>query len=489
MFEGWKYQSVFDHFQKICSIPHGSYNEKALSDYLYQFALEHGYEAIQDDALNVLVRVPATIGREEEPSLILQGHMDMVCEKNQDITHDFMTDPIRIQLDGDWLKASGTTLGGDNGIAIAYMMSIMTDPSISHPALELLMTVSEETGMEGAKNLDVSLLTSRQMINLDSEEEGVFIAGGAGGLKIQIVHSLTRADVPASFIPLEVKVSGLIGGHSGEDIHKQRGNANVILGKYLLGWYNHCPDTRMVSLNGGSKDNAIPREATAKFWIPENVLDQAQRGCWWFGEDLAKEFALTDPNALITMRVADPANESGWEWKPMTSTTTGQVINFLHLCPNGVRTMSPDLAGMVESSQNIAVLHTSEEQWTARISLRSNKDELIPKMVERIDMMAQMSNMVCTLGNEYPAWNYRPDSPLRHHLSKVYHGMYNKEAHVKALHAGLECGIFAQSIPDMDMISIGPNMQSIHSPEERLSISSVQRIWEFLLKVLEQRIQ
>ena len=168
MFEGWKYQSVFDHFQKICSIPHGSYNEKALSDYLYQFALEHGYEAIQDDALNVLVRVPATIGREEEPSLILQGHMDMFCEKNQDITHDFMTDPIRIQLDGDWLKASGTTLGGDNGIAIAYMMSIMTDPSISHPALELLMTVSEETGMEGAKNLDVSLLTSRQMINLDS---------------------------------------------------------------------------------------------------------------------------------------------------------------------------------------------------------------------------------------------------------------------------------------------------------------------------------
>ncbi|MBQ7915781.1 MAG: beta-Ala-His dipeptidase, partial [Firmicutes bacterium] len=364
MFEGWKYQSIFEHFETICSIPHGSYNEKALSDYLYQFALEHGYEAVQDNALNVLVRMPSTPGREEEPSVILQGHMDMVCEKNQDVVHDFTADPIRLQLDGDWLKAAGTTLGGDNGIAIAYMMSIMTDPSISHPALELLMTVSEETGMDGAKQLDVTMLKSRRLINLDSEEEGVFIAGGAGGLKIELVHKLERSEVPQGFIPLEVKVTGLTGGHSGEDINKQRGNANVILGKYLLGWYNHCPNTRMVSLDGGSKDNAIPREATARFWIPANVFDQAQRGCWWFGEDLAKEYSQTEPHALITMRQGDPAAETGWEWKPMTATTTGEVINFLHLCPNGVRTMSSDLVGMVESSQNIAVLRTTEDQWT-----------------------------------------------------------------------------------------------------------------------------
>ena len=486
MFEDCKYQNVFENFAKICAIPHGSYHEKAISDYLYQFASEHGYEAVQDEALNVLVRIPASEGREAEPSLLLQGHMDMVCEKNADVLHDFLKDPIRLRREGDWLMAQGTTLGGDDGIAIAYMMTLIEDPSVSHPTLELLMTVSEETGMDGAKNLDKSILRSKRMINLDSEEEGVFIAGGAGGLKVEVTHTLERAAAPADFIPLEVKTTGFIGGHSGEDINKRRGNANAILGEYLLGWYNYCPNTRLVSLDGGSKDNAIPREACAKMWIPAGMLDQAERGCWWFGEDLAKEYADSDPGALITMRRANPAAEPGWEWFPMNSTITGEVINFLHLCPTGVRSMSQELTGMVESSQNLAVLHTEEDVWSARISLRSNLDSLLPTMVNRLHLMAEMSGMDCEAGGQYPAWNYRAESPLRSQMAEIYHKMYGHNPEVLILHAGLECGIFAEAIPNMDMVSIGPDMQGIHSPDEKLNIPSVERCWEFLLRVLAE---
>lgn len=484
MFEGWKYQKVFDNFLRICKIPHGSYHEKELSDYLYQFAKEHGYEAVQDSCLNVIVNIPASEGREEEPSILLQGHMDMVCEKNQDILHDFIKDPIQVRQDGEWLTANGTTLGGDDGIAIAYMMTMMEEPAFSHPALELVMTVSEETGMEGAKGLDYTALKSRKMINLDSEEEGVFVAGGAGGMKVEVIHKLERTSVPPDYIPVEVRVSGFMGGHSGEDIHKQRGNANSTLGKYLFGWYNHCPDTLLVSFDGGSKDNAIPREAIARFWIPADLYAHAERGCWWFGEDLAKEYAHSDPGALITMRRADPGQDKGWEWNPMSSTVTGEVINFLHLCPNGVRSMSAELAGMVESSQNIAVLHTEEDIWFARISLRSNKDQLLGGMLGRIRIMAEMSGMDCTKGNEYPAWNYKADSPLREKMQAIFKEMYGQDAQIRALHAGLECGLFAEALPDMDIVSIGPDMQAIHSPDEKIHIASVQRTWEFLLKVL-----
>lgn len=485
MFEGWKYQKVFDHFLKICEIPHGSYHEEALSNYVYRFAVSRGFTALQDAYQNVFVRIPATKGREEEPSCLLQGHLDMVCEKNDDVSHDFLTDPIRVRIEGDWLRAEGTTLGGDDGIAVAYMLTLMDEAEkISHPPLELLMTSAEEVGMDGAKGLDPQWITSRRMINLDSEEEGVFVAGGAGGMRVEVQHPLQRTAVPENYLPVEVRVSGLRGGHSGEDIHKQRGNANAILGKYLFGWYNHCPDTLMVSLDGGSKDNAIPREAVARFWIPEHLYDHAQRGCWWFGEDLAKEYAQSDPGALITMRIADPSSEEGWNQRPMNAEVTGEVVNFLHLCPNGVRSTSKDLGGVVESSQNIAVLRTQENDWYCRISMRSNRNELLPNMLNRIRIMAEMSGMNCTKGNEYPAWDFRKESPLREQMCRLFKEMYGRDPEVRVLHAGLECGIFSGSLPGLDMISIGPDMENIHSPQEGLCISSVERVWEFLLRFL-----
>ena len=488
MFEGWKYQKIFDHFQKICEIPHGSYHEEALSEYVYQFALSQGYTAMRDTCHNVLVRIPASEGREQEPSYLFQGHLDMVCEKEADISHDFLKDPIKIHSEEDWLMAEGTTLGGDDGIAVAYMLALMEEASqISHPSLELLMTSAEEVGMDGAKALDPLWIQARRMINLDSEKEGEFIVGGAGGMRVEVHHPLQRTSVPEGYLPVEVKVSGLRGGHSGEDIHKQRGNANVILGKYLFGWYNHCPDTLMVSLNGGSKDNAIPREATARIWIPESLYEHAQRGCWWFGEDLAKEYAESDPGALITMRIADPSVESGWQCLPMNSDVTGEVVNFLHLCPNGVRSMGKDFGGIVESSQNIAVLCTEEDDWYCRISMRSNRSELLSNMLNRIRIMAEMSGMNCIKGSEYPAWDYKKESPLRDQLYHVFQQMYGTDPEIRILHAGLECGILASKIPNMDIVSMGPNMENVHSPRERLSISSVQRVWEFLVHFLEER--
>ena len=486
MFEGWKYQKIFDHFQKICAIPHGSYHEGTLSEYVYQFALSQGYTAMRDGHHNVLVRIPASEGREQEPSCLLQGHLDMVCEKEDSVSYDFLKDPIRIHQEEDWLMAEGTTLGGDDGIAIAYMLTLMEEASqISHPSLELLMTSAEEVGMDGAKGLDPSWILSRRMINLDSEKEGEFVVGGAGGMRVEVQHPLQRISVPEGYLPVEVKVSGLQGGHSGEDIHKQRGNANAILGKYLFGWYNHCPDTLMVSLDGGSKDNAIPREATARVWIPEHLYEHAQRGCWWFGEDLAKEYSESDPGAMITMRIADPSLEAGWQWLPMNPEVTGEVVNFLHLCPNGVRSMSKDFGGIVESSQNVAVLYTQEQDWYCRISMRSNRGVLLSNMLDRIRIMAEMSGMSCTKGSEYPAWDYKKESRLRDQMYRFFQRMYERDPEIRVLHAGLECGIFASKIPDMDMVSIGPEMENVHSPKERLRISSVQRVWEFLVRFLE----
>ncbi|MBQ7063801.1 MAG: beta-Ala-His dipeptidase [Firmicutes bacterium] len=480
MFEGWINQKAFEEFAWICSIPHGSSHEKALSDAILERARRLGYDAYQDQLYNLLIRIPASPDRVGDPALALQGHLDMVCDQAPGMDLDLLSEPVQLVIDGDYLRADGTTLGADDGVAIAYMLALMEDLPASHPELELMMTVSEETGMDGAAGFDYSRLNARRLINLDSEEEGTFIAGGAGGVTVHFEHVLDRTEIAGRMIPVEIVMDGLRGGHSGEDIHLGRGNANSLLGRFLMGWFNHCPDSRLDSLVGGSKANAIPRYARCRLWIPADSIKAIEEGVWWFGEDLAKEFVASDPKASIHLRYVDNPKVEGWFGLPVTQHDSWEVINFLQLCPTGVRSISKDLQGVVESSQNVAVMETEESMWKLSVSIRSNVQQLVSVMTDRIQLMAEMDNMDYWFGMAHPAWDYRQDSVLRSRMAAVYERMYGMLPQIRALHAGLECGVIQRAIPEMDIVSIGPNIQGIHTSGEKLEIASFGRVYEYL---------
>ena len=487
MFEDIQYKEIFQFFQEISQIPHGSGNEEELSNYVKAFAEGLSLEVYQDAAYNLLIRKPGSAGREAEPSLLIQGHLDMVCEKDHGSPHNFETDPIALKLDGDWLFADRTTLGGDDGIAVAYAMALMSDTTHSLPPLEILLTTGEETGLLGANYFDTSQIRSKRMINLDSEKEGTVLISSAGGAKLQFHTRLTRSVQPDGYIPVTVRIYGLKGGHSGEDINKKRGSANKLMSRYLFGWYNHCPNTRLVSIDGGVKDNAIPRECTAKLWVPGDLSEEVERGCWWFGEDLAKEFGGTDSQAKIALEWADIARDpEGWSLEPCSNEDTGRILSFLNLAPDGVQNMSHVIEGLVETSCNLGILRTDEDIWTGVVSLRGSQRDQLLAMKEKFYILSGMNQIEMQVFSEYPGWEYREESALRQRYCAVYQRLFGKEAGMEAIHAGLECGIFAKAIPDLDIISIGPDIVDIHSPSERMSVSSVQRTWELLLAMLEQ---
>ena len=467
-------RGVFRFFEELCAIPHGSSNTKAVSDWLMDFARERGLEAYQDGLNNVIIIKEATSGYESAEPVILQGHMDMVCEKAPGCAKDMEKEGLDLAVDGDAVYAEGTTLGGDDGIAVAMALAILDADDIPHPRLEAVFTVDEEIGMLGATALDVSMLRGRRMLNLDSEEEGVFTVGCAGGNLTQCTLPLTRA--PYAGKALTVTVGGLRGGHSGAEIDKGLGNANMLMGRLLYA-ASRKAELRLVEVNGGLKDNAIPRETVATLVTtdPEAVLAV----CRELDAQLKNEYRTTDPNVFVTAAESTAS-------LPMDDDTTRRVLCFLTCAPNGIQAMSADMPGLVQTSLNLGILKTEKDAVIASFCVRSSIDGQKQMLVERLTCMTEALGGTVEVFGDYSGWEYRPDSPLRELLVEVFTQQYGHAPRIEAIHAGVECGIFAGKLPGLDCVSMGPDLTEIHTCREKLYISSVQRLWTMVLETLKR---
>ena len=466
---------VFYYFEELCKIPHGSGNTKQISDYLVSFAKEHGLEYVQDEMNNVVIYKPATKGYEDAPAVILQGHMDMVCEKRPDVEHDFTKDPLNISVQDGYVTANGTTLGGDDGIAVAYGLALLESEDIAHPALEVLITVDEEIGLLGAEGIDCSILKGKRLINLDSEAEGSLWISCAGGLSG--ISTIPVQRVEAEGQKAAVKITGLMGGHSGAEIDKKRANANVLMGRFL---YSLQKETayEIISLAGGQKDNAITREADAELLV-EDI--NAVKAC---AEKLQKgfreEYAGTDEK--ITVEITDLGAASA---KVLHPTSREKVLFFLMEVPFGIQKMSGTIDGLAETSTNIGIVKLGEDEFLGSSSVRSSVEAAGAALSDKICYLTEFLGGEYTVQGAYPAWEYRKDSPLRDRMVEVYEEMYGEKPNVVAIHAGLECGLFYKKIEGLDCVSLGPNMKDIHTSEEVLDIASTERVWKYLVKVLE----
>lgn len=468
-------QAVFAHFEQLCAIPHGSGNTKAISDYLVRFAAARGLRHIQDAHNNVIIFCPGTPGYEAAAPVILQGHMDMVCETAPDCTKDLKREGLDLFIDGDTIGARGTTLGGDDGIAVAMALAILDADNIPHPPLEVVLTVDEETGMLGADALDASVLQGRTMLNLDSEDEGILTVSCAGGNVSVCTLPVTRAAFSGT--ALTVTVGGLLGGHSGAEIDKGRGNANQLLGRVL---YAVCARTalRVVCADGGLKDNAIPRESRAVITVADP--DAAQAAIADMDAALRREYAAADPDVFVRAEPAQP------QMPPMDAASTQRAVCMLCCLPNGVQAMSQDIPGLVQTSLNLGILTTSEQRVQASFCVRSSVATQKEMLVARLRcLMAQLGGSVDVSG-DYPAWEYRKDSPLRERMIDVFREQYGHDPKVEAIHAGVECGLFAGKLPGLDCVSFGPDLTEIHTCRERMHIASVQRVWRYTLEVLRR---
>lgn len=467
---------VFKYFEEISQIPRGSKNEKGISDYLRNFGESLGLETIQDESLNIIIRKPATPGYENAPGVVLQGHMDMVCEKNKSTNHDFMKDPIKLRIDGDYVYATDTTLGADNGIAVAMGLAILASNDIAHPALELLVTVDEEAGMTGAMALDGSLVKGKYILNLDSEEEGYLLVSCAGGVT-------ALSTLPVEFVKPEatkksylLEVKGLLGGHSGMDIIKQRGNANKILGR-LLNLLN--VDFDIAKVEGGSKNNAIPREADCVIMVNNDQIDEFTTQLKDITNIFKHELRTSDPGLEIA------CSETNTPELILNSASKDKVIKMLNLIPNGIQTMSMDIENLVESSTNLGVLRTTDSTVTFECAVRSSVKSLKEDITARMELLVTELGGNLELISDYPAWEYAKDSNLEKVCIEAYKNLTGKEPIIMALHAGLECGLLLDKIPNAEAISFGPNMYDVHTPNEHLSISSTENTWKYLLEVLK----
>ena len=456
---------VFDYFEQICGIPHGSGDTRRISDYCVAFAKEHGLYYRQDALNNVIIKKPATPGYENHPAVILQGHLDMVCEKAPDCSIDFAKDGLDVDVDGDWVFAHGTTLGGDDGIAVAMALAILASDDLPHPPLEVLFTVDEETGMYGAEGLDPSDVEGRLLINVDSEEQGVLTVSCAGGARAEISLPLTYTR--ATDTPYYVTVLGLQGGHSGVEIDKGRLNANVVMGEFLK-----TIPCRIVTIDGGQKDNAIP------------VFCEAMITCAIDPTEAAAAFAAAhrvagDPDLTISVELAI-ADET------MDADSTSRVIDFLTTVPNGIQSMSADIDGLVQTSLNLGILTTEEDTLCASFAVRSSKNEEKMALLADLEAVAHRLGGTYSSHGHYPAWEYRKDSRLRDVMCRVWQDQTGESPVVMAIHAGLECGLFCEKLPGLDAVSIGPDMQDIHTCRERLSVSSTARVYDYLCAVLQE---
>lgn len=475
---GYKPEKLFRYFEDLAAIPHGSGNESAVADWLVGFAEERGLEVVRDCWNNVLIRLPASAGREGEPALLLQGHTDMVCEKNNDTVHDFMKDPLKLQITDGWLHATGTTLGGDDGIAVATMMTVLDGGVASHPEIECLFTTEEETGLTGAGNFDYSLLHARRMINLDNEELGILIAGCAGGIRSEIDIPINT--VPYSLPRIEIELKGLCGGHSGGCIHMGRANANKLMARILTALHSVHP-FRLVSMEGGSKDNAIPRECRAV--IATEAVDETLAYLTAYEKTVAKELGEEDRGFhLITSTSSAVATD-----RAMDTLATSRVLAVLTSAQNGVIAMSHDVPGLVEYSRNLGVVRTDLEhcRFACVFSTRSAIEAQIDASVEQLNMLAAVVGAKTRHHSRYPGWSFAKVSSLRDTYCEHYRRVMGKDVEVTIIHAGLECGIIKNHLPDMDAISVGPDMQGIHSPDEKMDLRSCELFWEILRGIIE----
>ena len=472
---GLEPSAVFGYFEDLCAIPHGSHNEKAISDSLVAFAKEQGIRYIQDEYNNVILFADGTCGMEDHAPVILQGHMDMVCEKDVDCPLNMETDGLDLAHDGTCVFARGTTLGGDDGIALAYAMALIADKSIPHPPLEVIITVDEEVGMLGANSIDVSMLKGRTMVNLDSEDEGVFTVSCAGGARATLSLKVERKMVYGPCVRLSV--DGLKGGHSGAEIHKNRANANKVMGEFMSRILKLMP-LCLTSFSGGSKDNAISRSCQANVVAMGIGLERINTVAQELQDEIREKY--DEPEATVQAFDVDALGGNS-----LTTEDTARAVALLCAVPNGVQSYSADIPGLVQTSLNLGVAKLGEQfslTFSVRSSVNQEKEELLKQLRE---LCAFYDGSYSQMG-EYPAWEYRKDSPLRDTMVKLYTEMYGKEPEVVAIHAGLECGLLGQKLPGLDCVSIGPQMHDIHTSREKLEIASTKRVWDFLCAVLKE---
>ena len=472
--KGYRPKKLFEFFEDICAIPHGSGNEAAIADYLVTFAMSRGLEYHRDSVNNVFIKAPATAGLEDRPAILLQGHTDMVCEKNNDTVHDFTRDGLKLFVEDGWLGAKGTTLGGDDGIAVAMMLAIL-DGQMAHPAVECLFTVEEEVGLLGAETFDYSRVSASRMINMDSEEESCVTAGCAGGLRTDLTIPVTRTD--AKGVAVEIKLGGLAGGHSGADVHRGRANANKLMGRMLLALSKEF-DFCLCSVEGGSKDNAIPRECVALVcgkgltFMPAKVAKLTN--------EIKAELCAEDAGFFMQCNTVKAPETC------MDQSSTARVICAMGTVANGVLAMSNNIEGLVEYSRNLGIIRTEQGSVHLTLSSRSAIESQLDASIDDLDALATLCQGSTRHHSRYPGWSYAVNSPIRDQYLAAYAELYGQTPVVSVIHAGLECGIIRSRLPEMDMISVGPNMRDIHSPAERLDLASCERFWKVIEKILAQ---
>ena len=471
-------KKVLGFFEEISRIPRGSGNEKAISDYLADFGKKRGLVAKQDAALNVVIYKPGSPGHENRPPIILQSHMDMVCEKNAGTVHDFLTDPISLRIDGDLLFANGTTLGADNGVGVAVGLALLDSNDIAHPPLEVVFTSEEETTMKGISNLDAGWFKARRMINMDSGSDTTFCVGCAGGGRLDFTVPVTREPLPAGMVCKLLTVRGLLGGHSGVEINLGKANSIRILGRALDALKTDL-DIRLISASGGLKANAIPREADAVIALPAVDIGKAEQILAALQQTLRTEYRVPDPDITLALASAREYAEA------FTRDSAQKVISGMLLLPYGVLHMSYDIPGLVETSNNIGVMETTPENVSIECALRSSVPSRRLFVCKQIEALAAALGVNVDFGHGYPGWTYNPDSPLLAAAISQYRKLYNEEPAIEAVHAGLECGFMMEKIPEMDIISYCCKIFDGHTPNEHLSISSLNRTWKYTLALLE----
>jgi len=473
-----KPELLWNHFEEICNIPRPSRKEQKVVQYVISVAKKNNLEYATDDFGNIVIRKPATQGKENLAPIVMQGHLDMVAEKNSDIVHDFDKDPIKPFVDGDWVKASGTTLGSDNGIGVAAALSVLESKDIEHGPVEALFTLDEETGLFGAQALKPGFINAKILINLDSEEDGTFYIGCAGGQCTYLKFKTTLNEVPGNSSPLEIKISGLKGGHSGLDIITGRGNA-IKLNVRLLHELNYKFGIRLVSLNGGSKHNAIPRESFAVIRVQNKAVAEVLSFIENYGRTVKAELAAVEQNLSVSVGIIKS------KAKVMDKLSTKNLIDSLYAVPNGVIKMSADIQGLVETSTNLGVVATKGKSVDVILSQRSSTESEKIDISNSISALFKLAKADVHQADGYPGWKPDINSPVLKTVKNVYDALYNTEPDVKAIHAGLECGIIKERYPDMDMISFGPTIVGAHSPDEKVQISTVENFWNLLINILK----
>lgn len=470
--EGLRPEAPLYFFEELCAIPHGSHNTKQISDYCVAFARERGLRYVQDASNNVVIYKPASPGYEGHPTVILQGHLDMVCEKDPGCDIDFLHDGLRLKHDGTSIYAEGTTLGGDDGIAVAYGLALLDSKEMKHPPLEVVFTVDEEVGMLGADALDCALLSGRTLINCDSEDEGVLTVSCAGGARVTLRLPLTRETKTREEDCLRVSVCGLTGGHSGVEINKGRANANKLLAK----WLEKLP-VNLIGIGGGSQDNAIPREACAVLRTPAAAKIAAELF------ERLPELRKTLPPQEREVRFVVEAFSC--DTPALTAEASAAVLALLNALPNGIQSMSRAIEGLVQTSLNLGIVAVEGDMLRATFSVRSSVNSEKEALLGELRAIADRFGAAYKQSGEYPAWEYRENSRLRDVMVETYRELYGSTPIVEAIHAGLECGIFSDRLPGLDAVSFGPKMRDIHTSREKLDIASAGRTWDYLCKILE----